>query len=96
MLKDLLSESEFPEFIHDLFGEEWEEQARAKGHAEGLAEGLALARDSIRLALEARFGPLDDALIHAIGDADTPTLQAVLAIAATGPLEQIRARLGLK
>ena len=93
MLKDLLSESEFPELIHEIFGEEWEKKARAEALAEGELAGL---RASVRVVLERRFGPLDESLVEAIGRADTTTLTSVLAAAVTEPLEQIRARLGLK
>ncbi|MGH2514204.1 MAG: hypothetical protein ACRDHP_00970 [Ktedonobacterales bacterium] len=93
MLKDLLSESEFPELMHDLFGGEWEKKARAEAHAEGEVAGL---RESVRLVLHARFGTLDDALSEAIEHSRENELRAVLGIAATGSPQEIRASFGMK
>jgi hypothetical protein len=50
-------------------------------------------REAVRPALEARFGPLDEALAAALGAADEAALRAVIANVATDTLDQLRARL---
>jgi hypothetical protein len=48
-----------------------------------------------RLALEGRFGPLDDALVVALANADEATCEAIVAHITTDSPEQVRARLGM-
>jgi hypothetical protein len=48
------------------------------------------------LVLEGRFGPLEQALVDAIGRADRATLEQVLRHATADTPEQLRSRLGLE
>jgi hypothetical protein len=67
------------------------DQGLREGRREGLDEGL---REAVRLAVEGRLGPLDDAIGAAIERADQTTLRSVLAHIASDEPEQLRARLG--
>jgi hypothetical protein len=53
-----------------------------------------MAQQMARVALEGKFGPLSAELLAALEQADTATLQAVVAHLTTDTLEQVRARLG--
>jgi len=72
----------------------WEESS--------LKDALALlAREramyeSIRLVLEARFGPVDTAVIEALKPLDEDALTELTRHAATDTLEAFRGRLGLQ
>jgi hypothetical protein len=52
-------------------------------------------RDSLRVYLEARFGPLDEKLLAAIQQLAGLELQELIALSAKGTLEGVRERLGL-
>ncbi|HEY7780547.1 MAG TPA: hypothetical protein VIC85_10090 [Ktedonobacterales bacterium] len=54
------------------------------------AEGL---REAVRLAIESRFGPLDEALMATLNAASEATLRDIIAHVATDTLEQLSARL---
>ena len=72
---------------------DWLDEGRVEGRTEGRAEGM---RASAQLAVQGRFGPLDETLREAIGRADEAALAAVLIHIATDTLEQVRGRLGLR
>lgn len=76
--------------LKDALGELMLEREREEGKAEGEVDGM---RNSLRLVLEARFGPLDDTLTAAIQQADTAALPDLLARAAKDDLPAIRAAL---
>jgi hypothetical protein len=60
---------------------------------EAMDEGM---RESVRLVLEERFGPIDSDLVAAIGQARNDELRTLVKLSASGTLEKIRAHLGLK
>lgn len=65
----------------------------------GAIEDLAMERgmrESIRLVLEARFGPVDTAVIEALKPLDEDALTELTRHAATDTLETFRGRLGLQ
>lgn len=66
------------------YGEAVQEHARKK-----------MAREMAQVALEGRFGKLDENLLAALRTADEPTLKALVAHTTSDTLEQVRARLGL-
>jgi hypothetical protein len=76
--------------LKDALGELMLEREREEGKAVGEVDGM---RNSLRLVLEARFGPLDDTLTAAIQQADTAALPDLLARAAKDDLPAIRAAL---
>ncbi len=78
LLNDLLRESSV---VAD-----WLDEGRAEGRAAGM-------RASVRLALQGRFGPLDEQLQAAIARAGEAALEGALMHIATDTLEQLRARL---
>src|SRR5579885_604219 len=59
---------------------------------EGMREGI---RDSIRVVLETRFGPLDEKMLAAIQQLAGEDLHELIALSAKGTLEEVRARLGV-
>ena len=102
MISELLEDSSFAEVIRELFLEkdavrirqEAEAEGRAEGRAEGEAEGEAKGLHmSVRMVLEARFGPLDEALSAAIEGLGIDALKTLLPICSTGTLDEVRARL---
>jgi hypothetical protein len=52
-------------------------------------------RQMAQIALEARFGPLGEEVLAALGRADEATLRALVAQIATLTVEQVREWLGL-
>lgn len=62
-------------------------------HDECRAEG---GRRMAQVALEGRFGPLGEDVLAALGQASEATLPEVVAHITTDPVEQVRARLGLR
>jgi predicted transposase YdaD len=67
-------------------------RGRAKGREEGIALGL---REAVLSVLRGRFGEPASELVEALARASTTDLQEIVALAATGTLEDVRARLGL-
>lgn len=57
---------------------------------------ILLAPEYARVALEGRFGTLDEQLLDALRDADEETCKAILAHVTTDTLDDVRARLGIK
>ena len=53
-------------------------------------------RESIRLVLEARFGPVDAAVVEALKPLDEDALTELTRHAATDTLEEFRGRIGLQ
>ena len=88
MIEDLLRHSS----VAQALIEEGRDEGLRQGRDEGLNEGM---RESVRLAIEGRLGPLDEELRTAIERADQTTLRNVLAHVAADTPEQLRARLGL-
>lgn len=72
----------------------WKESSLA-GVLEDRAAERAL-REAIRLVLEARFGPVDAAVVAALKPLDEDALTELTRHAATDTLEVFRGRLGLQ
>ncbi len=52
-------------------------------------------RDSLRVFLETRFGPLDEKMLAAIQQLAGADLHELIVLSAKGTLEEVRQRLGL-
>ena len=72
----------------------WEESS-LKDALALLARERAM-RESIRLVLEARFGPVDETMIETLKPLDEDALTELTRHAATGTLEEFRGRIGLQ
>ena len=57
---------------------------------------ILLARDYARIALEGRFGTLDEHMLAALRDADEETCKAILMHVSSDTLDDVRARLGIQ
>lgn len=88
MIDELLRESGM--------AEEFIREGMERGRQEGLERGRdETLRQSVRLALEGRFGTLEPELVAAIERADQAPLEQMLLHVATETPAQLRARLGL-
>lgn len=76
-----------------MIEEIWEESSY--GEAVQTHARKKMAREMAQLALESRFGKLDEDILAALKPADEATLKALVAHSSTDTLEQVRARLGL-
>ncbi len=104
MIEDIWKESSLGAALEELAQERGEARGRAKGRAEGEAKGRAEGRTQGRgegmrqlaqIALEGRFGTVDEDVQAALGTADETTLRLLVAHLSTDTIEYVRARLGL-
>jgi predicted transposase YdaD len=94
MINDLVRESGVAGALIDEAKSEGRREGLDEGLSEGQREGLDEGlREAVRLAVEGRLGPLDNAIRAAIERADQTTLRSVLAHIASDEPEQLRARL---
>jgi len=84
MISDLIQETGWAQAWKEI----WNEEGRNQGKLEG-------ERRMARLALEGRFGHLDENILAALNTADETVLQTVVLNCTSDTLEQIRTRLGL-
>ena len=92
MIEDLWKESSLGAALEELARERGEAKGRAEGEARGRAEGM---RQLAQVALEGRFGAVDEDVQAALQTADETTLRLLVAHFTTDTVEQVRARLGL-
>ena len=96
MVDELLKESGVLQILAREMAAEEVAEAEAKAMAQGTAQGMAQGeRQMARVALEGRFGTLNDDILAAIEAADEATLRALVGNVASDDLQQARARLGL-
>lgn len=88
MISDLIQETGWAQAWKEIWNEEGREQGRNEGKLEG-------ERRMTRLALEGRFGHLDENILAALNTADETVLQTVVLNCTTDTVEQVRIRLGL-
>lgn len=84
MIEEIWKESSFAEAVADILRPQLEAEGERKAE-----------RKMAQIALEGRFGTLDEDILAAIQAADEAALEALIAHITSDTLEQVRARLGL-
>lgn len=96
MIEDLWKESSLAGALEELAQERGEAKGRAEGEARGRTEGMRQGmRQLAQVALEGRFGTVDEDVQAALQAADETTLRLLVAHLSTDTIEHVRARLGL-